>query len=135
MDDAVDLFIVYREAENLSRRTIRWYRDHLGVFLVWLPTDVEVADVRSVDVACFIAEQASDKREPRPLASYTVRARYRPYALFSIGLRNQMKSAIRRRRLATDGVKRSSRRAPVNRPKKFVPYDHYQRYVADIEPA
>src|SRR5262245_42917249 len=79
MAQAVELFITYREAENLSRRTIKWYRDHLGVFLKWLFAaggDIEVAAIRSVDVARYIAEEASPDRRPRPLAPYTVRARY-----------------------------------------------------------
>ena len=38
--DAIELFILYRQAENLSPRTIRWYRDHLGVFREWLPPDI-----------------------------------------------------------------------------------------------
>jgi len=134
VNDAIELFILYREAENLSPRTIRWYRDHLGVFLDWLPPSIVLTEVRSADIARYIAEQASSSRLPKALAPYTVRARYSTLRAFfnwaeesdEVGKPPSPIGYGRRKK-----VKPPRTGDPA---KKFVPYEHYKRYVTIIQP-
>jgi site-specific recombinase XerD len=132
VNEAIELFILYREAENLSRRTIRWYRDHLGVFKDWLPPGAHLAALRSADIARYIAEQASAERKPKPLAAYTVRARYSTLRAFfnwaeEADVVGNLPSPI------GSGRHKKVRPPRTGEPaKRFVPYAHYQRYVAAI---
>jgi len=132
VEEAIELFILYREAENLSRRTIRWYRDHLGVFKGWLPPGIVLAEVRSSDIARYIAEQADRSRKPRPLAPYTVRARYSTLrAFFNWAEESEVVGNL-------PSPIGSGRHKKVKPPKtgdpakKFVPYRHYHCYVDSI---
>lgn len=135
VDQAIELFIVYREAENLSRRTIRWYRDHLGVFARWLPPQTKLTAVRSVDVARFLACQADPARLPRPLAPYTVRARYSTLRAFfnwaeevdEVGKPESPIGYGRRKKVKPPRTGDPS--------KKFVRYEHYQRYARGVQPS
>jgi integrase len=130
--DAIELFLDFRKAENLSRRTIRWYRDHFGVFIRWLPPNTHVGDIRSVDIARFIAAESDPERTPRALAPYTVRARYSTLRAFfnwaeeaeELGKPVSPIGYGRKKRVKTPRTGEPA--------KKFVPYDHYARYVAAL---
>lgn len=134
IEDAFELFVTYREAENMTPATILWYRNHFGVFLRWLPPKTEVAAVRSSDIARYMAEQSDQGRLPRPLAPYTVRSRYSALrAFFNWAAEsdelNKPISPIgygRQKKVKTPRTGQPS--------KKYVPYEHYLRFVDVIRP-
>ena len=132
IEEAIELFVTYRVAENLSTRTIRWYRDHLGVFAGWLPRGIDVATIRSADVAAYLADQSSLTRAPRPLAPYTVRARYSTLRAF-FNWAEESEEVGNPPSPIGYGRKKKVKTPRTGEPaKKFVPYEHYQRYVAAI---
>ena len=133
--DAVELFVLYREAENLSRRTIKWYRDHLKVFLEWLPPGADLDAIRSTDIARYLAEQAADNRLPKPLAPYTVRARYSTLRAFFNWAEGQEEMGCLSSPIGY-GSRKKIKAPRVGQPvKRFVPYGHYCRYIDSIEVA
>lgn len=135
IEDAIDLFILYREAENLSRRTIKWYRDHLKVFLAWLPPGIDVPAVRSADIARYLADQADEKRTPKALAPYTVRARYSTLRAFFNWAEGSEEVGYPPSPIGYGSRKKVKAPKTGTPAKKFVPYIHYRRYVEAIEVA
>lgn len=130
VEDAIELFITYRQAENLSRKTIKWYRDHLRVFVAWLPPNYDVAAVRSADVARFMAAQGSDKRIPKPLAPYTLRARYSTLRAFFNWCETAEEVGCPPSPIGYGAHKKVRTPRTGDPAKKFIPYEHYRIYIA-----
>jgi integrase len=74
--EAIDIFLVFKTSENLTERTLEWYRAVLIKFSQWIgPRDI--ADITSVDVATWLAS-----RQKRNLSTLTVEGYYRGLMAF-----------------------------------------------------
>ena len=89
--------------------------------------------IASADIARYIAAQADCNRAPRPLAPYTVRARYSTLRAFFNWA--EMNEEVGKPPSPIGYGSRKAVKPPkTGEPaKKFVPYEHYQRYVETIE--
>ena len=76
---AIDIFIIFKRAKNLSPRTIEWYEHQLNIFARSLPPTQQLAEVDALDIANYIAEQADPARG---LSPSTIQARYRTVHAF-----------------------------------------------------
>jgi hypothetical protein len=56
--EAIETFILYKRAENLSERTIVWYEHQLAIFAASQPATKTLSEVSATDIARYLAEQA-----------------------------------------------------------------------------
>lgn len=75
---ALDLFLLFKSAENLSTGTVVWYRDVFKNFLEWLDDGQrQVHELTAVDITKYLARERA-----RKLAPSTIHGRYRALQSF-----------------------------------------------------
>jgi integrase len=75
MNEALGIFLTAQKAVGNSPRTIRWYRDQVGVFIAHAG-DPLLAEVSAVQIRAFLAQQQDD------VGPSTVAARWRALSAF-----------------------------------------------------
>ena len=127
--DALALYLVAKEGENLSPRTTQFYSENVGPFLNWLGGwDREAVDVTPADVSSFLA---SERR--RGLASASVDARYRALKAFFNWVElydEEFQSPMGMTRKGQPLVRRPKRD---KKPPKYVTPAEYEAFVGAIE--
>lgn len=126
---AIDDFILFKQAENLSDKTVLWYQHHLAVFQSHMPSDQLVATIQPRDIATYIAAQT--KRQP-PLAPYTIRARYATVRAFLNWCEAEPDTGLTHSPLGHGQRKRIKPPRTGTPATKYVPYHHYQQFTASI---
>lgn len=127
--DAIDAFLLFKQAENLSEATVIWYQHHLTVFLQHMPTTTRTRTLTPRDIAAYMATQT--KRQP-PLAPYTLRGRYACLRAFfnwceTYEETQPFTSPIGHGHLKRVKAPRTGTPAP-----KYISFDHYTRYINSI---
>ena len=124
---AVELFLEFKLAEGLSRRTVRWYSDQLLAFAAVM-ADRDVCDVSAVDVARYLASERD-----RGLAASTVEGRYRALLAFFNWAEDFDELGCPASPLG-HGRRKRVKRPRVGRPQiQHVTFAEYQQLIATID--
>jgi site-specific recombinase XerD len=130
--EAIETFILYKRAENLSERTIVWYEHQLAIFAASQPATKTLSEVSATDIARYLAEQADPARKP-PLSAATVQARYRTiHAFFNWceGSRDLGKPESPMGHRRHKAVAKPRGGAPAQH---YVPFEDYTHFMRSIE--
>lgn len=117
----LDLFLTAKQAEGLSPKTLRWYRERLSVYLSWVDSHNGFAPMEPAVLEMFLAEQRKTH------ASHTVQSHYRVLSALCTWL-------IKRRYIMAN----ESPIGLVNKPKlplqrmKYVTKEEFDRLYASI---
>lgn len=124
---ALDAFLLAKEAEHLSLRTIHWYRDQINAFIHYYP-DKSVRDVRASDIQSFLVYERR-----RGLASSSVSARYRALQAFFNWIEDHFDPDISTPSPFGHGRKKAVRKPKAStKPIDYVRYEEFAALLASI---
>ena len=77
LDRAIETFLLFKEAEAVTKRTLSWYATSLAHFAAFLPPHLRLGAVRPIDIAEYLVHE-----QQRGLSTLTVEGSYRALMAF-----------------------------------------------------
>lgn len=124
---ALDEFLLAKEAEHLSLRTIHWYRDQITSFITYYP-DKDIRAVSAADIQEYLVHERR-----RGLASSSVSARYRALQAFFNWVEDHHDPDISTPSPFGHGRKKAVRKPKAStKPIDYVRYEEFTALLASI---